>query len=84
VADNPRIDELRRRVDKDPASIAFAQLAADYRRTDEYDASVTLLVLPPVTQPGMLGDEKINRANETGPEAPNCGTMPTSSGAAPL
>ena len=32
AADNPRIEELRRRVDKDPASIAFAQLAEEYRR----------------------------------------------------
>jgi hypothetical protein len=32
AADNPRIEELRRRVDKDPASIAFAQLAEEFRR----------------------------------------------------
>jgi len=32
VADPGRIEELRRRVDKDPASIAFAQLAEEYRR----------------------------------------------------
>jgi tetratricopeptide (TPR) repeat protein len=32
VNDNPRIAELRRRVDSDPASIAFAQLAEEYRR----------------------------------------------------
>jgi tetratricopeptide (TPR) repeat protein len=32
MTDNPRIDDLRRRVQKDPASIAFAQLAEEYRR----------------------------------------------------
>jgi tetratricopeptide (TPR) repeat protein len=32
VADSTRIEELRRRVQKDPASIAFAQLAEEYRR----------------------------------------------------
>ena len=36
MADNPRIEELRRRVQKDPASIAFAQLAEEYRRAGEY------------------------------------------------
>jgi tetratricopeptide (TPR) repeat protein len=37
VADNPRIEELRRRVQKDPASIAFAQLAEEHRRAGAYD-----------------------------------------------
>ena len=32
MADPSRIEELRRRVQKDPASIAFAQLAEEYRR----------------------------------------------------
>ena len=32
MAENPRIEALRRRVEKDPASIAFAQLAEEYRR----------------------------------------------------
>ena len=32
MADNPRIEDLRRRVQKDPSSIAFAQLAEEYRR----------------------------------------------------
>ena len=35
AADHPRIEELRRRVDKDPASIAFAQLAEEYRRSGD-------------------------------------------------
>lgn len=37
MADNPRIEELRRRVQKDPASIAFAQLAEEHRRAGNYD-----------------------------------------------
>jgi tetratricopeptide (TPR) repeat protein len=40
VADNPRIEELRRRVQKDPGSIAFAQLAEEYRRAGEYEEAV--------------------------------------------
>jgi tetratricopeptide (TPR) repeat protein len=40
VADNPRIEELRRRVQKDPASIAFAQLAEEFRRAGHYDDAV--------------------------------------------
>jgi tetratricopeptide (TPR) repeat protein len=36
MADNPRIAELRRRVLADPASIAFAALAEEYRRTGNY------------------------------------------------
>jgi tetratricopeptide (TPR) repeat protein len=38
--DNPRIDELRRRVEKDPASIAFAQLAEEHRRTGDHEEAV--------------------------------------------
>jgi tetratricopeptide (TPR) repeat protein len=37
VADNPRIQELRRRVESDPASIAFAQLAEEFRRAGDYE-----------------------------------------------
>jgi tetratricopeptide (TPR) repeat protein len=39
-ADNPRIQELRRRVDKDPASIVFAQLAEEYRRAGDPEEAV--------------------------------------------
>jgi tetratricopeptide (TPR) repeat protein len=35
VADSPRIAELRRRVELDPASILFAQLAEEYRRAGQ-------------------------------------------------
>jgi tetratricopeptide (TPR) repeat protein len=47
----PRIDDLRRRVQKDPASIAFAQLAEELRRAGLLDEAVdtarTGLVLHP-------------------------------------
>jgi len=35
VADRQRIDDLRRRVEQDPASIAFAQLAEELRRAGD-------------------------------------------------
>jgi len=40
MTDNPRIAELRRRVEKDPTSIAFAQLAEEYRRIGDYMEAV--------------------------------------------
>lgn len=40
MAENPRIEELRRRVHADPASIAFAALAEEFRRVGRYDDAV--------------------------------------------
>lgn len=40
MADNPRIEELRRRVQLDPASIAFAALADEYRRAGRFHDAV--------------------------------------------
>jgi tetratricopeptide (TPR) repeat protein len=40
MAENARIEDLRRRVQKDPASIAFAQLAEEYRRAGQHQESV--------------------------------------------
>ena len=42
MSENRRIDELRRRVDKDPSSIAFAQLAEEHRRMGEYVEAVKI------------------------------------------
>ena len=42
MADNPRIEELRRRVQQDPASIAFAQLAEEYRRGGCYEEAIAV------------------------------------------
>jgi tetratricopeptide (TPR) repeat protein len=40
VDEHHRLDELRRRVEKDPASIAFAPLAEELRRAGEHDEAV--------------------------------------------
>ena len=40
MEDHKRLDELRRRVEKDPASIAFASLAEELRRTGDHDEAV--------------------------------------------
>lgn len=40
--DNPRVLELRRRVQADPASIAFAQLAEECRRIGDNDEAVAI------------------------------------------
>jgi Flp pilus assembly protein TadD len=40
MTDQSRIDDLRRRVQKDPASIAFAQLAEEFRRAGHLTEAV--------------------------------------------
>jgi tetratricopeptide (TPR) repeat protein len=40
VTDDTRIEELRRRLQKDPASIAFAQLAEELRRAGRFKESI--------------------------------------------
>jgi tetratricopeptide (TPR) repeat protein len=40
VSDNPRLESLRRRVQQDPSSIAFAQLAEEYRRVGRLQDAV--------------------------------------------
>jgi tetratricopeptide (TPR) repeat protein len=52
--ENPRIAELRRRVHGDPASIAFAQLAEEYRRAGNYDEAVRYCRLGLARHPGYL------------------------------
>jgi hypothetical protein len=42
VADRSRIEDLRRRVQKDPTSIAFAQLAEECRRAGDLDEAVSV------------------------------------------
>jgi tetratricopeptide (TPR) repeat protein len=54
VPDNPRIEELRRRVQKDPASIAFAQLAEEYRRAGSYEDAVLACRTGLVIHPSYL------------------------------
>ena len=40
MPENPRIEELRRRVQLDPASIAFAALAEEFRRMGRYEEAI--------------------------------------------
>ena len=40
MADSPRIEELKRRVHSDPASIAFAALAEEYRRAGRFEEAI--------------------------------------------
>jgi len=54
VADSGRIDELRRRVDKDPASIAFAQLAEEYRRAGRVKEAIETCETGLARHPGYL------------------------------
>ena len=54
MADNPRIEELRRRVQNDPASIAFAQLAEEYRRGGSYAEAVATCRAGLTVHPGYL------------------------------
>jgi tetratricopeptide (TPR) repeat protein len=42
MSDNTRLEDLRRRVLKDPASIAFAQLAEEYRRAGRHQDAVEI------------------------------------------
>ena len=54
VADSGRIDELRRRVEKDPASIAFAQLAEEYRRAGRVREAIETCETGLTRHPGYL------------------------------
>jgi len=54
MSENPRIDELRRRVEKDPTSIAFAQLAEEHRRIGEYEEAVKVCRDGLARHPGYL------------------------------
>src|SRR5437762_14378462 len=54
MTDNHRIDDLRRRVHKDPASIAFAQLAEECRRAGQHEESVEVCRAGLAIHPGYL------------------------------
>jgi Tfp pilus assembly protein PilF len=54
MSDNPRIDALRRRLEKDPASIAFAQLAEEYRRGGDYEQAISICRDGLAHHPGYL------------------------------
>jgi tetratricopeptide (TPR) repeat protein len=54
LPESPRIAELRRRVHADPASIAFAQLAEEYRRAGHYDDAIKYCRSGLARHPGYL------------------------------
>lgn len=54
IDDNPRLIELRRRVQGDPASIAFAQLAEEYRRGGEAEQAIDVCRAGLMHHPGYL------------------------------
>jgi len=54
VPDSPRIEELKRRVQSDPASIAFAALAEEYRRAERYDEAIDTCKAGLVRHPSYL------------------------------
>src|SRR3954471_10938548 len=54
MADSQRIEDLRRRVQKDPASIAFAQLAEECRRAGNYQEAVDVCRAGLELHPGYL------------------------------
>jgi tetratricopeptide (TPR) repeat protein len=54
VPEHPRIEELRRRVLKDKASIAFAQLAEEYRRAGRFEEAIETCRTGLAHHPGYL------------------------------
>ena len=54
MTDSTRIDDLRRRVDADPTSIAFAALAEEYRRAGQYEEAVEVCRNGLVRHPAYL------------------------------
>ena len=51
---NTRLDDLRRRVQQDPSSIAFAQLAEEYRRAGQLQDAVEVCRAGLAIHPGYL------------------------------
>src|SRR4051812_22682640 len=54
MPENPRLEELRRRVQADPASIAFAALAEEYRRIGHYEEAIEACRVGLVRHPAYL------------------------------
>ena len=54
VSESPRIEELRRRVERDPSSIAFAQLAEEYRRRGDLAEAIKVCRAGLVRHPAYL------------------------------
>jgi tetratricopeptide (TPR) repeat protein len=54
VAEDARIDALKKRLQKDPGSIAFAQLAEEYRRSGRFQESIDVCRAGLARHPGYL------------------------------
>jgi len=54
VQDDSRIEPLRKRLQKDPGSIAFAQLAEEYRRVGRFDEAIEVCRAGLARHPGYL------------------------------
>src|SRR5215210_4797562 len=54
MTDTPRIEDLKRRVQSDPASIAFAALAEEYRRAGRFEEAVAACTAGLVRHPSYL------------------------------
>lgn len=54
MPDDARLEELRRRVEKDPASIAFAQLAEEYRRAGAFEDAIRVCRTGLEQHPGYI------------------------------
>jgi tetratricopeptide (TPR) repeat protein len=54
MADHSRLEDLRRRVQQDPSSIAFAQLAEEYRRAGQLHEAVDVCRAGLTIHPGYL------------------------------
>jgi tetratricopeptide (TPR) repeat protein len=52
--DDSRIEALRKRLQKDPGSIAFAQLAEEYRRVGRFDEAIDVCRAGLARHPGYL------------------------------
>jgi predicted Zn-dependent protease len=54
MSETSRIEELKRRVQSDPASIAFAALAEEYRRAGRFDEAIATCAAGLVRHPSYL------------------------------
>jgi tetratricopeptide (TPR) repeat protein len=54
MSENTRLEDLRRRIQQDPASIAFAQLAEEYRRAGRYREAVEACRAGLAVHPGYV------------------------------
>jgi tetratricopeptide (TPR) repeat protein len=54
VSDDSRIEALKKRIQKDPGSIAFAQLAEEYRRAGRFQESIEVCRAGLARHPGYL------------------------------